>query len=131
MLSFALALATLSGPIRVVDGDTIRAGSERIRLLGIDAPDNPGNGRCRPFPKPGSICDLDRSQASKGSLIAAITPRMQIDRVGQDRYGRTLAVVWSSNANLSCWQLRRRQAVYHPEWDNGRRIAKACPDAGR
>jgi hypothetical protein len=31
-----------------------------------------------------------------------------------------------SLANLSCWQLRRGQAVYHPEWDNGGRIAKAC-----
>lgn len=127
----ALAPATLSGPIRVVDGDTIRAGSERIRPLGIDAPENPRNGRCRPSPKPGAICVKARSAVATNSLRAAVTPRMEIERVGRDRYGRTLAVVWSSKANLSCWQLRRGQAVYHPEWDNGPRIAAACPNATR
>lgn len=125
------ATAALIGPIRVVDGDTIRAGSEPIRLLGIDAPDDPRNGRCRPYPKPGAICDKGRSVAAAESLREAITPRMEIERVGRDRYGRTLAVALSSKANLSCWQLRRGQAVYHPEWDNGGRIAAACPDVAR
>lgn len=31
--------STLSGPARVVDGDTLEVGSERIRLFGIDAPE--------------------------------------------------------------------------------------------
>jgi endonuclease YncB( thermonuclease family) len=131
MITVLLAFATLSGPLRVVDGDTLRAGSERIRLLGIDAPDDPRNGRCRPFPKPGAICDKKRSVAATTSLAAAVTPFMQIERVGRDRYGRTLGVVRSSLANLSCWQLRRGQAVYHPEWDNGGRIAKACRSAAQ
>jgi micrococcal nuclease len=131
MLLIALALSALSPPIRVIDGDTIRAGSERIRLLGIDAPDDPRNGRCRPYPKPGAICDKARSEAATASLREAITPRMEIERVGRDRYGRTLAVMLSSKANLSCWQLRRRQAVYHREWDNGGRVRRACPDAAR
>lgn len=126
-----LAAAALSGPIRVVDGDTLRAGAERIRLLGIDAPDDPRNSRCRPFPKPGAICDRARSIVAKLSLNTAITPYLTIERVGRDRYGRTLAVVWSSKANLSCWQLRRHQAVYRRQWDNGRRIALACPDVAR
>jgi micrococcal nuclease len=131
MLPFVLALATLADPIRVVDGDTIRAGAEPIRLLGIDAPDDPRNGRCRPYPKPGAICDKARSAAATVSLRAAITPRMEIERVGHDRYGRTLAVVLSSKANLSCWQLRRGQAAYHREWDNGGRIAAACSNVAR
>jgi micrococcal nuclease len=83
LLSIALALATLTGPIHVTDGDTIRAGPERIRLLGIDAPDDPSNGRCRRYSKPSAVCDKARSAAATRSLRAAITPRMEIERVGR------------------------------------------------
>ncbi|MDO6415382.1 thermonuclease family protein [Sphingomonas sp. BIUV-7] len=128
---FLLAAAALSGPVRVIDGDTRRAGSERIRLLGIDAADNPTNSRCRRFPKPGAICDRARSAEATASLSAAMTPHLTIERVGRDRFGRELAVVWSSKANLSCWQLRGHQASYRRQRDDGRRIARACPDAAR
>ena len=131
LLSIVLALATLTGPIHVTDGDTIRAGPERIRLLGIDAPDGPSNGRCRPYSKPGAACDKARSGAATRSLRAAITRRMEIERVGRDRYGRTLALVLSSKGNLSCWQLRRGMAVYEAKWDNRHRIGQACPKAAR
>jgi len=69
--------------------------------------------------------------AATNALRAAVTTRMEIERVGRDRYGGTLAVVRSGKANLSCWQLRRGRAVYRPKWDNGGRIARACPDAAR
>ncbi len=36
----ALALADVTGPARVVDGDTIEVAGERIRLHGIDAPES-------------------------------------------------------------------------------------------
>ncbi len=40
-----LALADVTGPARVIDGDTIEVAGERIRLHGIDAPK--GKQRCR------------------------------------------------------------------------------------
>ncbi len=40
-----LALADVTGPARVIDGDTIAIGVEVIRLHGIDAPK--GKQRCR------------------------------------------------------------------------------------
>ncbi len=40
-----LALADVTGPARVIDGDTIAIGTERIRLHGIDAPES--GQRCR------------------------------------------------------------------------------------
>jgi endonuclease YncB( thermonuclease family) len=43
-----------------------------------------------------------------------------------DHYGRQVAVVWAGRVNLSCWQLRRGQAIYTPHWDDGALIARAC-----
>jgi endonuclease YncB( thermonuclease family) len=38
-LSFGLSAQTLSGPARVVDGDTLEVQGQRIRLHGVDAPE--------------------------------------------------------------------------------------------
>ena len=38
VLSAGLAWADVTGKARVIDGDTIEVGSERVRLHGIDAP---------------------------------------------------------------------------------------------
>jgi micrococcal nuclease len=105
----------------VTDGDTIRCGDERIRLLGIDAPEMPDH--CRV----GRNCVAGDPDASAASLSSAMTGALTIERVGQDDYGRTLAVVAGSAGDLSCWQLRQDQAIYKSGWDNGRRVAHACP----
>lgn len=128
MLTLLLTLAwvPLSTPCRVTDGDTIRCGSERIRLLAIDAPELPGH--CRR----GRTCVSGDPVASKSSLAAAMqTGPISITRVSRDRYGRTLALVSSGQVDLSCWQLTRRQAVYKPQWDDGGRVMHACPIAAR
>ncbi len=105
----------------VTDGDTIRCGDERIRLLGIDAPELPGH--CRH----GRKCADGDGHASTESLRTAITGSLTIERVGQDRYGRTLALVAGGKGDLSCWQLAQRQAIYKARWDNGLRVARTCP----
>lgn len=105
----------------VVDGDTLRCDGERIRLLAIDAPELPGH--CRK----GRQCAPGDPYASTRSLKRALAGRLTIERVGLDRYGRTLAVLTSQEGNLSCWQLRHGQAVYKRDWDNGFRVARSCP----
>ena len=105
------------------DGDTIRCGSERIRLLGIDAPELPGH--CRE----GRDCAPGDPYASTSSLSGAMIGQLTITRVGEDRYGRTLALVAGAKGDLSCWQLAHRQAIYKGNWDNGLRVARTCPAA--
>lgn len=116
------ATSTFSG-CRVVDGDTLRCGDERIRLLGIDAPELPGH--CAQ----GRNCAPGNGFASMRSLSEALAPPLNIRRVGYDRYGRTLALVSGSRGDLSCWQLKRRQAIYKPNWDNGGRLTAICSSA--
>lgn len=111
---------TLSG-CTVTDGDTIRCGAERIRLLGIDAPELPGH--CRV----GRQCVEGDPYASTESLRQAMTGEFRIQRVGEDRYDRTLAIVTGAHGDLSCWQLSHHQAAYKPKWDNGYRVARLCP----
>jgi endonuclease YncB( thermonuclease family) len=104
----------------VVDGDTIRCGAERVRLLGIDAPEIERCPRWR-------VCAPGDGQAARRSLVAALRlGPVRYEPVTMDRYGRQVAVMWAGRVNLSCWQLNERQAIYKPRWDNGGIIARDC-----
>jgi endonuclease YncB( thermonuclease family) len=104
----------------VVDGDTIRCGHTRVRLLGIDAPEIESCPRWR-------VCVAGDGQAAKRSLVAGVRQgRVRYQSVTIDRFGRQVAVVWAGSVNLSCWQLQQSQAIYRPKWDNEQLIASAC-----
>jgi micrococcal nuclease len=120
-----LLLAALACTLTVTDGDTLRCGEERIRLIGIDAPELPGH--CRR----GRICAPGDPWASKRSLEGAIHGRVTIRRFGTDRYGRTLAMVSVNGRDLSCHQLATGSAIYVSRWDNGGVVAAACPNLAR
>lgn len=115
------AYAEVLSGCSVTDGDTIRCGGERIRLLGIDAPELPGH--CRS----GRTCAPGDPYASTKSLSDALTGPLTIERVGEDHYGRTLAMVAGGNGDLSCWQLAHNQVIYKADWDDGLRVARTCP----
>jgi micrococcal nuclease len=95
-----------------VDGDTLRCGVERVRLIGIDAPEMPGH--CRP----GRRCAPGDPVASKAALERWVKGRpVTLERHGQDAYGRTLAYAYVGGVELSCAQLRAAHAVYVARWD--------------
>ena len=50
--------------------------------------------------------------ASTSSLAEAARGPPTIERMGRDRYGRTLALVAGALGELLCWQVRRRQTRY-------------------
>jgi endonuclease YncB( thermonuclease family) len=117
------ALRARSAPLencRVVDGDTLRCGRERVRLLGIDAPEMPGH--CQGNRR----CVAGDPFASRRSLIKAAAGRLVIERFGTDRYGRTLGLVRGARGDLSCWQLQNGQARYRRDWDDGGALARRC-----
>lgn len=118
ILATLLATSSING-CTATDGDTLNCDGERIRLLGIDAPEF----SCPRYRK----CVEGDPQAAKDYLAAIIRGRnLTLKRVGQDRYGRTLGVVYANGANVSCRMIAAGHAVYVARWDNGRRVAKDC-----
>lgn len=93
-------------PLSVTDGDTLRCGEERIRLVGIDAPEMEGH--CRK----GRECVPGDPLASK-TMLEALTAAGDTAcvRTGTDRYGRTLASCSNRGVNLSCELVARGGAV--------------------
>jgi endonuclease YncB( thermonuclease family) len=98
MILLALSLCIAS----VHDGDTIRScQSERIRLVGIDAPEVKGSPRCSAKQRKrlaGSKnppwCDFAKGDQARRKLSAFLSwGGVVIYRQGKDRYGRTLARV--------------------------------------
>lgn len=81
-------------PIYVHDGDTIRIGSERIRIIGLDTPEIGSGARC-PAEQRGAVAA--RAELEHMLLRAKVTIR----RDGKDVYGRTLAHVYADGENVA------------------------------
>ena len=74
---------------RVTDGDTIRCGGERVRLLSIDAP------------------EMDQGPFGRAAqaFLEAVLPvgsmaRLELDVERRDRYGRLLAYVYRTDGRM-------------------------------
>ncbi|MCJ2129258.1 thermonuclease family protein [Methylobacterium sp. E-045] len=128
-LAFLLALATASaaepiiGRASVMDGDTLDIGGTRIRLHGIDAPEN------------GQLC---QNRAGKAFRCGQAGPLALADRIGStpvscdprdtDKYGRTVAVCRKGAEDLNRWLVAQGHAVayrhysqdYVPAEDNAK-----------
>jgi hypothetical protein len=90
----------------VVDGDTLRCGSTRIRLSSIDAPEMPGH--CRP----GRECtpgDPYASRANLRSLTAGAA--VECRQIDTDVYGRAIALCRAGGRDLSCAQYESGHAI--------------------
>ncbi|MQT14409.1 thermonuclease family protein [Segnochrobactrum spirostomi] len=85
-----ISTPALAADWHVIDGDTIVVDQERIRIADLDAPET-HRSHC-PAEREAGI----RAQDALAQILASRT--WAIDPVGTDRYGRTLAIVWLSDA---------------------------------
>lgn len=68
----------------ITDGDTFRAGEERVRLIGIDAPETATGPECH---------GREATEALTRLIPPGTVVRLERDVEATDRYGRTLAYV--------------------------------------
>lgn len=106
---------------RATDGDTIRCGDERIRIIGIDAPEL---GSCRQ----GRVCVEGDPVRATETIAGELGKALTIERMGTDRYGRTLAHVYADGQSLACTQMAAGSAEYVERWDDRPRgrVASEC-----
>ena len=109
MFTTVLAAVICTAPT-VHDGDSIRCGKERIRLIGIDAPELRGSPRCgqkRAGRNP-SWCDYKRGERSRDALRTFLSNgTVTFERKGLDRYRRTLAIVKVNGRDAGTYLISR------------------------
>lgn len=109
---------------QAIDGDTLRCGETRIRLLGIDAAELPGH--CRT----GRDCAPGDPFAQWRVLQRLASGPLSVRPLARDYYGRIVAQVRNRRGeDLSCGMLAAG-AIYKPAWDNGGIIARSCGRPG-
>ena len=107
----AAASEPLTGVASVIDGDTLEVHGQRIRLLGIDAPESR------------QICVKDGKSWRCGNDAAFILA----DKIGRkpvscepkgklDRYGRVIAVCRQGNEDLNAWMVRQGWAMAYQQY---------------
>lgn len=89
--------STWNPKIDVIDGDTIGIGDERIRIIGLDAPETwPGHFECE-----GERVQGERAAATLRAILDS-ADRVKIDRQGPGKWpGRTLAYVYADGVDVA------------------------------
>lgn len=108
----ALALAVpdlragMTGPVTVIDGDTIQVGSERVRISGIDAPEM--GQQCAD-----KMGRYDCGAAARNALrdMIARDPNVTCQPKDRDRYGRLVAVCANHDGDFGARLVRLGRAV--------------------
>ena len=95
----------LSGPARVIDGDTIAIGAARVRLHGVDAPESEqsclADGKRWP-------CGQRAARALAGEIGGRTVACSERDR---DRYGRLVAVCRHDGQDVNAWLVAQGWAL--------------------
>ena len=106
-----LAGEDISGPVRVVDGDSLEIGKRRLRLKGIDAPEY----RQRCFRQGG---EYDCGIESAGYLRQLVGGQaVQCRGEGIDRYGRDLVRCRIGDIDLNETMVRSGHAVAFGDYE--------------
>lgn len=111
IIALCTAMICTSTPVYIVDGDTIKIGSERIRLQGFDAPEMDGSNCGNREARAALVASLELSRHLQSGKVS-------IKRTGYDRYGRTLANIHLGDIDVGQIMINTGHAR---QWPNGER----------
>lgn len=126
----ACATYVIEGDSRIIDGDTIKVGTEKIRLTGIDAPETAQTCKCNGKK---TFCGKEATQALKDFIG---DDEIFCNARKRDGYGRLLGTCFiernGEKIDLNRWMVQNGHAVayrnyskaYVPEEDEARELKK-------
>ena len=110
----AFGFFTITGNSRIIDGDTIKIGQERVRLQGIDAPETSQTCRCGGQKV---FCGKQAAQALKDFVADS---EIFCDAKERDAYGRLLGECFirrdGRKINLNAWMVENGHAVAYSHY---------------
>lgn len=95
---------SFDGRVVVVDGDTIKVGSQRVRLWGIDSPEM--------YTSEGRVAKEYLRTFVQGKEVHCLA-------MDKDRYGRTVAQCWLNGKDLAWYMVEGGHAKDWPKYSNG------------
>ena len=109
----------ISGFAKVVDGDTIKINSKKIRLYGIDAPEK--KQKCKKTYLTISFMSFTKDymcgEVSTQKLIKKINKqKLNCDILDVDRYKRLIGECFKRNINLNSWMVSNGYAVAYRKY---------------
>ena len=112
-------LNIISGFAKVVDGDTIKINSKKIRLYGIDAPEK--KQKCKKTYLTISFMSFNKDymcgEVSTQKLIKKINKqKLNCNILDVDRYKRLIGECFKRNINLNSWMVSNGYAVAYRKY---------------
>ena len=109
----------ISGFAKVVDGDTIKINSKKIRLYGIDAPEK--KQKCKKTYLTISFMSFTKDymcgEVSTEKLIKKINKqKLNCNILDVDRYKRLIGECFKRNINLNSWMVSNGYAVAYTKY---------------
>ena len=109
----------ISGFAKVVDGDTIKINSKKIRLYGIDAPEK--KQKCKKTYLTISFMSFTKDymcgEVSTQKLIKKINnQKLNCNVIDVDRYKRLIGECFKRNINLNSWMVSNGYAVAYRKY---------------
>ncbi|WP_440672215.1 thermonuclease family protein [Candidatus Pelagibacter sp. HIMB1715] len=109
----------ISGFAKVVDGDTIKINSKKIRLYGIDAPEK--KQKCKKTYLTISFMSFTKDymcgEVSTQKLIKKINKqKLNCNILDVDRYKRLIGECFKTNINLNSWMVSNGYAVAYRKY---------------
>ena len=109
----------ITGFAKVVDGDTIKINSKKIRLYGIDAPEK--KQKCKKTYLTISFMSLTKDymcgEVSTQKLIKKINKqKLNCNILDVDRYKRLIGECFKRNINLNSWMVSNGYAVAYRKY---------------